>query len=189
MGSKKSPLWDIWEKTGWVRGRKSWTEGTACAEALVETGCTWNRPSEYEAHGTGSGGVRPPAACGLCRDWVSFSETGSLWRVHNTGVRGPDLCFKRIILLLCCSILLGFPGGWVVKNPPANARDAGDAGSIPGWRRSPGGGNGNPLQYSCWENCMDRGAWRATVHGVAKNQAQLSTHVYTHSAVCALRLG
>ena len=56
---------------------------------------------------------------------------------------------------------LGFPGGSLVKNLPANA---GDAGSIPGLGRSPGEGNGNPLQYPCLENPMDRGAWRATVH-------------------------
>ena len=77
----------------------------------------------------------------------------------------------------------------MVKNPSANARDAGGAGSIPGLRRSPGGGNGNPLQYSCWESRMDRGAWRATVHGVAKNQPQLSTHVHTHSAVYCTETG
>ena len=53
----------------------------------------------------------------------------------------------------------GFPGGSVVKNPPANAGDAGDSGSIPGLGRYPGGGNGNPLQYTCLENLMDRGAW------------------------------
>ena len=57
----------------------------------------------------------------------------------------------------------------MVKNPPANARDIRDAGSIPG-SRSPGEGNGNPFQYSCLENPMDRGAWRATVHGVKKSQ-------------------
>ena len=56
----------------------------------------------------------------------------------------------------------------MVKNPPANARDLGDAGSIPGSRRSPEEGNGNPLQYSCLENPMDRVAWWVTVHGVAK---------------------
>ena len=53
----------------------------------------------------------------------------------------------------------------MVKNPPTNARDRD---SIPGSGRSPGEGNGNPLQYSCLENLMDRGAWRATVHGVAR---------------------
>ena len=53
---------------------------------------------------------------------------------------------------------LGFPGGSLVKNPPANAGDAGDAGSIPGLGRSPGGGNGNPLQYSFLDKPMNRGA-------------------------------
>ena len=60
-----------------------------------------------------------------------------------------------------------------VKNPPASAGDVRAAGSIPGWERSPGGGHGNPLQYSCLENPMDRGAWRATVHGVAKSWTRL----------------
>ena len=60
------------------------------------------------------------------------------------------------------------PGGSVVKNPPANRGDTGDAGSITGSRRSPRGGNGNPLQYSCLENPMGRGAWWATVRGVAE---------------------
>jgi len=62
----------------------------------------------------------------------------------------------------------------VVKNLPSNAGDVRDMGSIPGLGRSPGGGNGNPLQYSCLENPMDRGAWQATVHGIAKSQTQLS---------------
>ena len=57
---------------------------------------------------------------------------------------------------------------------------AGDEHSIPGLGRSPGKGNGNPLQYSCLENSMDRGAWQATVHGVTKNQTRLSTHTHTH---------
>ena len=61
----------------------------------------------------------------------------------------------------------------MVKNPPARAGDIRDVGSIPGLRRSPGGGHGNPLQYSCLENPMDRGAWLATVHRVAKSQTQL----------------
>ena len=60
---------------------------------------------------------------------------------------------------------LGFLGGLVVNNLPANA---GDAGSIPGQGRSPGEGNGNPLQYSCLANLIDRGAWWAAVHGAAK---------------------
>ena len=56
----------------------------------------------------------------------------------------------------------------MVKNPLANAGDARDTGSIPGSGRSPGEGNGTPLQYSCLESPMDRGAWQATVHGVAE---------------------
>ena len=64
----------------------------------------------------------------------------------------------------------------MVKNQPANAADARDTGSISGLGRPPGVGNGNPLQYSCLENPMDRGAWQATVHGIAKSQARLSTH-------------
>ena len=65
----------------------------------------------------------------------------------------------------------GFPGGSVVRNPPASARDSG---LIPGSERSPGEGNGNPLQYSSLENPMDGGAWRVTVRGVAKSQTRLS---------------
>ena len=56
----------------------------------------------------------------------------------------------------------------MVKNPPANAGASGDVGLIPGSGISPGEGNGNPLQYFCQRNPMDRGAWWATVHGVAK---------------------
>ena len=62
----------------------------------------------------------------------------------------------------------GFPGGSGVKNPPANAGDV-KAGSVPGSGRSPGEGNGTPLQYSCWEKPMDGGAWWATGHGVRNN--------------------
>ena len=76
--------------------------------------------------------------------------------------------------------LEGFPSGSAVKNPPANA---GDAGSIPGLERSSGGGNDNPLQGSYLENPLDRGAWQATVHRFTKSQTELkrlSTHTYSH---------
>ena len=68
----------------------------------------------------------------------------------------------RLVNLLITAVL-------VVKNPPASAGYTGDAGSIPGSGRSPGEGNGNPLQYSCLGNSMDRGAWWATVHGVTES--------------------
>ena len=87
----------------------------------------------------------------------------------------------------------GFPSGSVVKNPPANSREAGDVrdfpsgsagkesacnagdiGLIPGLGRSPGEENGNPLQYSCLGNSMDGGSWRATVYGVTKSQTKFS---------------
>ena len=72
-----------------------------------------------------------------------------------------------------CSFILGkcgdFPGGSVIKNPPANAEDARVTGSIPGSGRSPGERHGNPLQYSCLESPMDRGVWRATAYGVTKS--------------------
>ena len=64
----------------------------------------------------------------------------------------------------------------MVKKPTDNAGDIRDANSIPGPGRSTGGGNGNPLQYSCLENPVDRGAWWATVHGVSKSQTGLRTH-------------
>ena len=63
--------------------------------------------------------------------------------------------------------VMGFPGG---SDDKASACNAGDPGSIPGLGRSPGEGNGNPLQYSCLENPMNRGAWWVTVHGVSKSQ-------------------
>lgn len=69
---------------------------------------------------------------------------------------------------------VGFPGG-AVENPPANAGDAGNSGSIPGLGRSSGGEHGNPLQYSCLENVMDRGALQTTVHRVAESEATEAT--------------
>ena len=62
---------------------------------------------------------------------------------------------------------MGFPDGSVLKNPPANARDSG---SIPGSGISPRGGHGNPIQYSCLGNPIDKGAWRATVHGFSESR-------------------
>ena len=91
-----------------------------------------------------------------------------------------ELCFFQGICpgvgLLGHVVAPGLPGGRVVKNLPASAGDASDVGSVPGLGRSPGVEDGNPLQYSCLEKSMDRGAWWATVHGVTKSQTQLSRH-------------
>ena len=88
-------------------------------------------------------------------------------------------CVISIVLLLIASYkmsligLLACPLALVVKNTPANARDIREVGLIPGSGRSPGGGYGNPLQYSCLENSKDRGASWATVHRVSKSQTRL----------------
>jgi len=77
---------------------------------------------------------------------------------------------------------MGFPGVSVVKNSPASAGDTRDGGSILVSERSPGVGNTNPLQYSCLENPMDRGAWWAIVHRVAKSRTRLSTAQGGHNS-------
>ena len=96
--------------------------------------------------------------------------------------------------------LLIFPGGSDSKVSAYNAYHVGDPGSIPGSGRSPGEGNGNPLQYSCLENPMDGGAWKAAVHGVAEGRTRLSDFTFTfhvpalekematHSSVLAWRI-
>ena len=77
-------------------------------------------------------------------------------------------------LCVCVCVCVCIYVALVVKNPPPKAGDSRDTGSIPGSGRSPGEGNGNPLQYSCLGNSMDRGAWRVTVHLVAKSRIRLS---------------
>ena len=83
----------------------------------------------------------------------------------TTSTFSPFICYE-----------VGFPGG---SEDKAFAYNAGDPGSIPGLGRSPGEGNGNPLQYSCLKNPMDRGAWQATVHGVTKSQTRLNDFTHT----------
>ena len=70
----------------------------------------------------------------------------------------------------------------MVKNPPVNAGDIKDLGSIPGWGRSLGGGHGNPFQYSYLENPMDRGVWSATVHRISESEL---TEATDHARICA----
>ena len=100
------------------------------------------------------------------------------FRVDFYNQAGPHGVFPGTGLppypLALAQVPWGFLSGSVVKKLPGNA---GDAGSIPGLGRTPREGNGNPLQYSCLENPMDKGAWWATLHRVAKSQIGLSTHV------------
>ena len=98
-------------------------------------------------------------------------------------LRKSLLCSWPGTVYFICVCVYGFPGGTVVKNPPANAGDARDAGLIPGLGRSPGRGHGNRLQYSCLGNPMDGGAWRAAVHGVSKSRTWLSTHIVRHPSL------
>ena len=76
--------------------------------------------------------------------------------------------------------MVRFPNGSVVKNLPANAGATRDTGLIPGSGRCPGEGNGNPLQYYCQENLMDKAAWWATVHGITKSRTRLNSWTCTH---------
>ena len=101
--------------------------------------------------------------------WVSPGLLKSLL----SGFHAPGFSFFFFFNIL----LSIFPGAAVLKNPPAHAGDAKDLGSILGSGRSPGVGNGNPLQYSCLENPMDRGAWWATVHG---SQRDPTDHTHTN---------
>ena len=95
------------------------------------------------------------------------------WPDKQQGVLSPDLNIYTFSVAQNFPVapFWGFPGG---SDGKESACRAGDPGSIPGLGRSPGKGNGYPVQYSCLENSMDRGAWQAIVHGVAKNQAPLS---------------
>ena len=90
-----------------------------------------------------------------------------------------------MVVQLCESTENCFPGDSEVK---ASAWNAGDPGSIPGSRRSPGEGNGNPFQYSCLENPMEGGAWWATVHGVTKSWTRLGDFTFTFFTVHSKRI-
>ena len=102
----------------------------------------------------------------------------------SVGFKTGIIIWRFFIKYVCVHTLLGASQvALMVKNSPANAGDKRTTDSIPGSGRSPGGGHGNPHQCSCPENPMDRGAWRAIVHGVAKSQTwlkRLSVHTCPH---------
>ena len=125
----------------------------------------------------------------FCSDLCYFlpsSNSGFHFSVLFLVPWGIKLCFSDFFLfleggrlLLWASPLMSVSDGAVVENLPASAGHTGDTGSIPGLGTSPSEGNSNPLQYSCLGNPMDRGAWQATVHGVAKSQTRLSNWTTT----------
>ena len=114
-----------------------------------------------------------------CLGFFPFSSRvpqGTIFHIYLSSFHCPILGIAPAFGFIFCV-------AQVVKNPPANAEDIRDTGSIPGWGRSPegGNGNGNPLQYSCLRNPMDRGTLGATVHGVTKESD--TTERLTHTVL------
>ena len=110
---------------------------------------------------------------------VIFKNTYTMKNIDKSyHLRLAALLWEAVKLRSWVSGTGGFPDDSVVKNPPANA---GDADSIPESGRSPGEGNGNPLQYSCLGNPMDRGVWQAAVHGIRK-ESDMTEHAHTQHA-------
>ena len=108
----------------------------------------------------------------LSSDSTVFAKIANNEKCPEHAVKGPALGSSSCL----CDLkqVMGFPGGSVAENLPANAGEPGDVITVLGLGRSPRGGNGNPNQYSCLKNPMDRGAWRTTVCGVAKGHTRLS---------------
>ena len=108
----------------------------------------------------------------LRSDSTVFAKIANNEKCPEHAVKGPALGSSSCL----CDLkqVMGFPGGSVAENLPANAGEPGDVITVLGLGRSPRGGNGNPNQYSCLKNPMDRGAWRTTVCGVAKGHTRLS---------------
>ena len=129
------------------------------ADGKLPTWCLWTLELESAVHNAlpGSGVIQFQHTTAWVTMWVWLS-----WSRHSGETTGRDI-YTCLGSLGCLGLPILGVGGSVVKNPPDNARDPG---SIPGWGSSPGGENGNPLQFSCLENSMDREAWWAT--GVKK---------------------
>ena len=125
------------------------------------------------AANTGHAGRTGPGR-GSGAEQGQLEQTGSGQELSRGGSQSMESLQATV-----CPILsyCDFPSASYSEESACNAEDLG---SIPGSGRSPGGGLGNPLQYSCLENSMDRGAWQATVHGVAKSQTQLSDKACTN---------
>ena len=153
----------------------------------THSGVCMSRPVWY-------GSCPSPVPCNSRRkpEWSSFSRLRAEVCVGECcEVREPQLGTFLVLRLLRSlqrqweegtshHCVLGLPWWLSGKESTCNARATGGMSSIPGSGRSPGGGHGNPLQYSCLKNPMDRGAWQATVHGVPKSQTRLSDCACTH---------
>ena len=137
----------------------------------------------------------PPLPCyslkRLLRKQLIPSSGALIFAVVLQG-NSPDLLVQRpagIVIMTpqdCIDLHTSTAAIWGSELPwwlsgKESACSAGELGSVPGLGRSLGGGNGNPLQYSCLRNPVDRGAWQGTVHGVAKSWTRLSTHTHTHT--------
>ena len=110
----------------------------------------------------------------LVQSWVASRVMQNMDRVLQNKGHMTSTEIANVIMLKFNNILFGIQKNFKIPGDSESAYNAGDPGLIPGSGRSPGEGNGNPLQYSCLENSRERGAWGAIVHRVAKSQIQLS---------------
>ena len=142
--------------TPWTVARQA-PMSMECSRQEYWSGLPFSTPRDLPHPGIKPASLSPPAFAGT---------------FFTTVPPGKPLCqnYKK------WQCYMSFPGG---SDGKMSAYNAGDRGSIPGSGRSPGEGNGNPLQYSCLEHLMDGGAWLATVHGVAKSRTQLSDFTIT----------
>jgi len=114
------------------------------------------------------------------RSWWWTGRPGVLQSMGSQRVRFRSLPHIIHFTMIKSSSIKGLPTWHSGNEPSCPAGDTGDVGSVPGSWRCPGGGHGSPLQYSCLENSMDRGAWWATVHGVTKSQTRMSMYTSYH---------
>ena len=163
------------------RGRDTCVSGAAAAgQRERRGGAAQGREEREECLGRRTQEGQPRAEAGRDRDAPEFTLEIKLFPNKSLYAETFDDCqfVKNLWLLpernvyIYKRTLTGLP--WCLRGKESTCH-AGDPGSIPGSRRSPGGGHGHPLQYSCLENPKDRGAWQATVHGVAEGRTRLSS--------------
>ena len=139
------------------------------ADACVSSGSLCTHPLSQSVRGEDLEGTAPQQQrAHLHQPRMYSNEGGGCWKGQSEGANTGQKWKKS-------EKWMGLPGG---SDGKASACNVGDPGSIPGSGRSPGGGNGNPLQHSCLQNSMDGGAWWATVHGVAKSWTRLSDFTF-----------